>query len=114
LMRNLGGSVGISLVTTLLSRRAQVHQNALVGKLTPYDPVYRQRLEALRQALTPKVGPSAAAEQALAILYRTLVSQATLLAFVDNFRLLTVLALCSIPLAMLLKRARARPAPGAH
>jgi DHA2 family multidrug resistance protein len=114
LMRNLGGSVGISLVTTLLSRRAQVHQNVLVGKLTPYDPVYRQRLEALRQALTPKVGPSAAAQQALAILYRTLVSQATLLAFVDNFRLLTVLALCGIPLAMLLKRARARPAPGAH
>jgi DHA2 family multidrug resistance protein len=114
LMRNLGGSVGISLVTTLLARRAQLHQNVLVGKMTPYDPVFQQRLEALRQTLTPKVGPSAAAQQALAILYRTLVSQATLLAFVDNFRLLTVLAVCSIPLAMLLKRVRARPASGAH
>jgi DHA2 family multidrug resistance protein len=114
LMRNLGGSVGISLVTTLLARRAQLHQNVLVAKMTPYDPVFRQRLEALRQTLTPKVGPSAAAQQALAILYRTLVSQATLLAFVDNFRLLTVLAVCSIPLAMLLKRVRARPASGAH
>jgi DHA2 family multidrug resistance protein len=114
LMRNLGGSVGISLVTTLLARRAQLHQNVLVAKMTPYDPVFRQRLEALRQTLTPKVGPSAAAQQALAILYRTLVSQATLLAFVDNFRLLTVLSVCSIPLAMLLKRVRARPAAGAH
>ncbi|HEX9747417.1 MAG TPA: DHA2 family efflux MFS transporter permease subunit [Methylomirabilota bacterium] len=114
LMRNLGGSVGISMATTLLARRAQVHQNILVAKMTPYDPVFQQRLEALRQVLTPKVGASAAAQQALGILYRTLVAQATLLAFVDNFRLITVLAVCSIPLALLLKRARARPAAGAH
>ncbi|HSL47763.1 MAG TPA: DHA2 family efflux MFS transporter permease subunit [Candidatus Deferrimicrobiaceae bacterium] len=114
LMRNLGGSVGISLVATLLARRAQVHQNVLVARMTPYDPVFQRRLESLRQVLTPKVGASAAAQQALGILYKTLVAQATLLAFVDNFRLLTVLAVCSIPLAMLLKRARARPVPGAH
>jgi DHA2 family multidrug resistance protein len=114
LMRNLGGSVGISMATTLLARRAQVHQNVLVAKMTPYDPVFQQRLDALRQVLTPKVGASAAAQQALAILYKTLIAQATLLAFVDNFRLITVLAVCSIPLALLLKRARARPAPGAH
>src|SRR6266851_1369050 len=114
LMRNLGGSVGISMATTLLARRAQVHQNILVAKMTPYDPVFQQRLEALRQVLTPKVGASAAAQQALGILYKTLVAQATLLAFVDNFRLITVLAICSIPLALLLKRVRARPAPGAH
>jgi DHA2 family multidrug resistance protein len=114
LMRNLGGSVGISMATTLLARRAQVHQNILVANMTPYDPVFQQRLESLRQVLTPKVGASAAAQQALGILYKTLVAQATLLAFVDNFRLMTVLAVCSIPLAMLLRRARPRPAPGAH
>ena len=114
LMRNLGGSVGISMATTLLARRAQVHQNILVAKMTPYDPVFQQRLEALRQVLTPKVGASVAAQQALGILYKTLVAQATLLAFVDNFRLITVLAVCSIPLALFLKRARVRPATGAH
>ena len=114
LMRNLGGSVGISMAATLLTRRAQVHQNILVARMTPYDPVYQQRLEAIRRALTPQVGPSAAAQQALGILYKTLVAQATLLAFVDNFRLITVLAVCSMPLAMLLKRVRARSVPGAH
>jgi DHA2 family multidrug resistance protein len=114
LMRNLGGGVGISMAATLLSRRAQVHQNVLVARLTPYDPAYQQRLESLRRALTPKVGPTAAAQQALGILYRTLVAQATLLAFVDNFRLITVLAVCGIPLTLLLKRSRARAAPGAH
>ena len=114
LMRNLGGSIGISMATTLLARRAQVHQNVMVAKMTPYDPVFQQRLEALRKVLTPKVGASQAGQQALGILYKTLVAQATLLAFVDNFRLITVLALCCIPLAILLKRARARPAAAAR
>ena len=115
LMRNLGGSVGISMAATLLTRRAQVHQNVLVARMTPYDPAYQQRLEAIRRSLTPKVGPAVAAQQALGILYKTVVAQATLLAFVDNFRLITVLALCSMPLAMLLRRARGRPpASGAH
>ena len=115
LMRNLGGSVGISIAATLLTRRAQVHQNVLVARMTPYDPAYQQRLEAIRRSLTPKVGPTVAAQQALGILYKTVVAQATLLAFVDNFRLITVLAVCSMPLAMLLRRARGRPpASGAH
>jgi MFS transporter, DHA2 family, multidrug resistance protein len=115
LMRNLGGSVGISMAATLLTRRAQVHQNVLVARMTPYDPAYQQRLEAIRRSLTPKVGPAVAAQQALGILYKTVVAQATLLAFVDNFRLITVLAVCSMPLAMLLRRARGRPpASGAH
>ena len=64
--------------------------------------------------LTPKVGASQAGQQALGILYKTLVAQATLLAFVDNFRLITVLAICCIPLAVFLRRARTRPSPGAH
>jgi DHA2 family multidrug resistance protein len=60
------------------------------------------------------VGAYAAGQQAVGILYKTLVAQATLLAFVDNFRLITVLAICSVPLVLLLKRVRARATPGAH
>jgi DHA2 family multidrug resistance protein len=112
LMRNLGGGIGISLATTILARRAQLHQNVLVARMTPYDPVYQQKLEAIRRALVPKVGPTLAAQQALGVLYRTLVAQANLLAFVDNFRLMTILAVCMMPLALLLKRVRARGAPG--
>jgi DHA2 family multidrug resistance protein len=114
LMRNLGGSVGISVATTLLARRAQVHQNVMVARMTPYDPLYQQRLESLRQVLTPQVGPSKAAAQALGIMYQTLVAQATLLAFVDNFRLITVMAICCMPLAMFLQRVRARPGASAE
>ncbi len=41
LARNIGGSVGIANVATLLARRTQVHQDILVSHLTPYDPAYR-------------------------------------------------------------------------
>jgi len=114
LMRNLGGSVGISLVTTLLQRGAQAHQTALVSHLTPYDPTYQSWLSAAETALAPKSGVDAAG-QALGMLYRLLQQQATLMAFVDSFRLIGFLALCSVPLALLFSRvSRARPAAAAH
>src|SRR3954463_1208331 len=47
LMRNTGGSVGIAAVTTMLARGAQVHQATMVAHLTPYDPVFQQRLKQL-------------------------------------------------------------------
>ena len=52
LMRNLGGSIGIAFVTTMIARRAQVHQALMVGHLTPSDPAYTQQLAAAQHALT--------------------------------------------------------------
>jgi MFS transporter, DHA2 family, multidrug resistance protein len=106
LMRNLGGSFGIALVSTLIIRRAQVHQNLMVGHLTPYDPVYTERLAAATQALTPQSGPVLADTQAHALLYNSLLNQASLWAFVENFRLFGLLCLVCIPLVFLFKRAR--------
>src|SRR5208282_1511813 len=51
LMLNLGGSVGIAFVTTMIARRAQVHQALMVGHLTPTDPVFAQRFAAAQHAL---------------------------------------------------------------
>jgi MFS transporter, DHA2 family, multidrug resistance protein len=114
LMRNLGGSVGISLVTTLLQRGTQAHQTALVSHLTPYDPAYQAWLGRAETALAPSSGV-AAPQQALGLLYGVVRQQALLLAFVDNFRLVGLLALASISLAFLFNRVpRARPAAGAH
>ena len=107
LMRNLGGSFGIALVSTMIVRRAQVHQALMVGHLTPYDPVYVERLAAATQALTPQSGPVLAQMQAQGLIYGTLQSQASLWAFVENFRLFGVLCLCCLPLVLLFKRVRA-------
>ncbi len=57
LMRNIGASVGIAAVTTLLTRGTQAHQARLVSHLTPYDPAYQRWLEDARAHLTPRLGP---------------------------------------------------------
>src|SRR5580693_8506484 len=51
LMRNLGGSIGIAFVTTMLARGAQAHQALMVGHLTPTDPAFAQRFAAAKRLL---------------------------------------------------------------
>ena len=111
LMRNIGASVGIATITTLLTRGTQAHQARLVAHLTPYDPEYQRWLEEARAHLAPQVGSAAAGPAALGLLYRTLVRQATLLSFLDTFRLLSYLAMICVPLVLLFKRVRTRPTP---
>jgi len=107
LMRNLGGSLGIAATTTLLARASQRHQALLVGHLTPENPIYREQLGALTAALTPQLG-AGAGDQATALIYQTLVRQATLLAYIDNFRLIALVCLLCVPLVFLFQRVRVR------
>jgi MFS transporter, DHA2 family, multidrug resistance protein len=109
LMLNLGGSVGIALVTTLVQRGAQVHQALMVGHLTPTDPVFRQELGAAQHALAHQTDPVTAMHQAYALIYATLNSQAYLWAFVDTFRVFGFLVLCCLPLILLFRRVRQAP-----
>ena len=110
LMRNLGGSIGISIATTFVARHAQIHQTTLVAHLTPYDAAYRERLLTLQNATGTHDSATA-----LAGLYHTLVQQATTLAYVDTFRWLGMLCLICIPVIMLFKKVRPHgPAVMAH
>ena len=59
LVRNLGGSVGISLVTTLVTRGTQAHQALLVGHLTKFDAPFRSQLATLQHSLTAQSGQAA-------------------------------------------------------
>jgi DHA2 family multidrug resistance protein len=110
LMRNIGGSIGIAAVTTMLARGAQTHQAAMVSHLTPYDPAFQQRLQELAAAFGARGNPMTATQQAYGAIYETLVGQATLLAYIDNFRLLAFLCLLCVPAALLFRRVRARKA----
>jgi DHA2 family multidrug resistance protein len=105
LARNIGGSVGISFVTTMLARQAQVHQNVLVGNVTPYNPQYREMFNNAVAALMHK-GSSAyeAAMQAKAMIYFMVKQQAAMLAFIDNAWILMALFVAVIPLVFLLKK----------
>ena len=108
LMRNIGGSLGIAAVTTMLARGAQAHQAAMVSHLTPYDPAFQQRLQELAAAFAARGNPMTASQQAYGAVYQTLVGQATLLAYIDNFRLLAFLCLLCVPAALLFRRVGAR------
>ena len=74
--------------------------------MTPYDSAYTQQLHTIQSALTPASGAYAAGQQAQAILGAELTRQATLWAYVDDFRILAILALACVPFALLLRRLR--------
>ena len=105
LMRNVGGSVGIALTTTMLARMSQVHQAILVGHLTPYDPAYQITFQKIQDFLAP-AGGGMTNPLAYGLIYQELVRQATLMAFVDNFHLVGVASLAIIPAVFLFKKVR--------
>jgi DHA2 family multidrug resistance protein len=108
LVRNIGGSIGISALTANLVRGAQVHQNYLAAQVSPNDPAAGTALAGLA-AHFQVFGADAvtAHREALGALYGSMQQQAAVLAYADNFRLLGYLTLASIPLVLLLKRPRA-------
>jgi DHA2 family multidrug resistance protein len=114
LMRNTGASIGIAAMTTMLARGAQRHQAILTAHATPYEPAYRAWLDQVTAALAGQLGSVAAGPAALGVLYRTLVQQATLLAYLDNFRWISILALICAPLALLFRKGRVRRTGPAH
>jgi len=111
LMRNLGGSVGIAMVTTLLSRNAQRAQVTLAAHITPYDFAARQKYELLQHSFAHGTNAVAAGAHARAVMYQELLQQSSLMAFISNFNLLAVLCLCCIPLVFLFQKGSA---PVAH
>jgi MFS transporter, DHA2 family, multidrug resistance protein len=90
-MRNMGSSVGTSLVTTLLERRAQVHQVYLVANVTRGRPELLNQVAGLTARLSAAgVNAERAAVQAHAIIFRNVIAQATTLAYLDTFLYLAV------------------------
>ncbi len=105
LMRNVGGSVGIAMVSTFIARQSQVHQTILSGHLTSCDPQLLQRLHGpARFLLMDAVGAANSMGAALTVLYRMLQQQAYLLAFSDVFQGLAMLSLGSIVLVLFLRK----------
>jgi DHA2 family multidrug resistance protein len=112
-MRNIGASVGTSMVTTLVARRAQFHQVHLVSRLASGDPAFQDQLQDLtRQFEDAGAGTYQAGQQAYAGLYKTVQDQANTLAFIDAYWMLFVGALIMLCLTFLLKRNDPREVSG--
>jgi DHA2 family multidrug resistance protein len=109
LVRNIGGSVGIATATALLVRKSQVHQTYLAANITADNSLAQSMMHGLRARLMLAGADAATAQhKALGALYQSLMQQASLLAYVDNFRLLGFLSLLCIPIALLFQRVRKR------
>jgi DHA2 family multidrug resistance protein len=107
LFRNQGGSFGIAFVTSMLERRTQFHQNVLVEHASNFDSGIRNFIAGSRQVFIANgSSPADASLKALGLLSRVLTEQAALLAFLDCFRLLGIMALAAIPLALMIKSFR--------
>jgi DHA2 family multidrug resistance protein len=92
LMRNIGSSVGISVVTTMLTRNTQVMHSRLAEHVTPYfDPWH---------PATPTTSAG------VAMVNHTVTNQASMIAYNNDFKMMTILTLCAIPLVVLMRTAK--------
>jgi DHA2 family multidrug resistance protein len=104
-MRNMGSSVGTSLVTTLIARRSQFHQEILVGFTRPDNPNFQNSVNGLaQQAARAGLGAHEARAQAYARIYQSLQAHAASLAYIDTFMVLSIAAAIMFFLAFLLKK----------
>jgi MFS transporter, DHA2 family, multidrug resistance protein len=109
LVRNLGGSVGISLITTFVTRGTQVHQALMVGHLVPHNHFYLDRLSQMETIVAPHSGTIMAQSQAYGLMYGTLQQQAALWSYIDQFRLLAIVSLLLAPIIFLYRKSPSPP-----
>ena len=104
-MRNLGGSMGIAMISTMMERRRQLHVALLSRHVTPYDAPARVLDQSLRGAMIGGGSdPASAGPQAIAVLWGMVQRQAALLSYIDLFRMLGVIFFLMTPLILLMKR----------
>ncbi len=115
LFRNVGGSIGISIAQTLLTRRTDVHQNEIINSVPQTGQIFQNSLHSAQRALSGAFGPSNTLLPAQTTLYEQLQRQAANWAFVDVFRWLSLLCFFSVGIVWLLKKVKPGKAPeGAH
>ncbi|MGR4932095.1 DHA2 family efflux MFS transporter permease subunit [Bradyrhizobium sp. CAR08] len=102
--RNIGGSMGVALAQTILAQRQQFHQSRLIEHAAPSDLGYQQTIETMTRFFQAQgSNASDAASQAVAWVGRTLQQQVDLLAYIDVFWTLAIIAVLMIPTAAVLR-----------
>jgi DHA2 family multidrug resistance protein len=114
LMRNIGASIGIAMVTTTYARSTRTDIDHLSGNATPYSPAFNSTIAGLQASLM-KGGSDAysAGQQAYAAVFGMIQREAAMLAFIKSFRLLGFLFFAMIPLVFLMRKPRHKAGPGA-
>jgi DHA2 family multidrug resistance protein len=109
LLRNIGGSIGISVVNTIVARHEQLHRNELSASLSPGRPTVQGAIGGMQQYLTAQGASSTTAlRQSYGLINQALDAQARLWSYVDDFRYLALVCFSCVPIVFALKKAVAR------
>ncbi|MBP1223773.1 MDR family MFS transporter [Flavobacterium sp. 1355] len=117
MMRQLGGSFGIAIITTFITRFSQEHRVDLINNLDPAKHEVSQRVTGMQQAFMSK-GYSAdvALKKSYQALEYAVLKQSTVMAYIDIFMYLGIMFLCCIPIILLIKKGKNKinPADAMH
>ena len=112
MMRQLGGSFGIALITTFMTRRNALHRSDLVGYINPSDPDVQQRLTGMQHMFEAKgMSPNTALESAYKLLDGSIMRQVAVLSYMDVFLYIGLLFLLCVPVILLIRFQKANALP---
>ncbi|MCC6588223.1 MAG: DHA2 family efflux MFS transporter permease subunit [Bryobacterales bacterium] len=114
-MRNIGGSFGIALSTTLLARSQQRYFSRISENITPYDPAAASMLRQMQEGFMARGADAAnALEQAYAAIGGIVQRQAAMLSFIHVFQVLAMIFVAVLPLLFLMRRPRRGQVTAGH
>ncbi len=114
LFRNVGGSVGISVVNTIISRHEQLHRTELAHSLSPQNPVLQRAVDGFQGMMSQHTDPVDALHRTYKLIEGTLDTQAALWSYIDDFRYLALMCFATVPIAFLLTKVSARKPVAVH
>ena len=107
LARNLGGSIGISSISVIVSRRAQFHQSVLAAHTSQFDSAFQQSAAGLTQTFQTLGSDAARASQmAHQMLYGAMQRQAALLGYIDAIYVFAIICLIMAPAAFMMQKSK--------
>ena len=110
-MRNVGGSIGIAIITASISRIGQQRRNTLIANTTPGSPAYERIVGGLTETLKKQgASKSGATRQAYGMISGMIDRQATTMAYVEVISILAVIVICLVPFLLIMRRNK--PASG--
>lgn len=105
--RNIGGSIGVSIVSNVLTHREQFHQNRLIEQVTPSSQQYQDALHQITNVFVARGSSLAQAhDQAIQWIGQQVQIQASFLSYMDAFWVLMLLSLSAVPLALMLRNTK--------
>ena len=102
--KTIGVAIVVSMSSTLVARHSQMHQNYLVDNLSAFNPVFQEKMSVWINMFISGASSSFAVDKANAYVYKQMVSQSTLFAYVDTFAIVAALAFLLIPVAFFIKK----------